>query len=202
MHDIHSVSTGISCLNSVFGGWQTTTKKPCVQMPGRRTCRIHFHTESTLLSNVHGRPKERRIFGRFPGLVRVTCRLRYGAFLEWYWQVKTSNKKICPISTSSTINLNRTGLGSNPALRGDSPGINYVSTILFIYSILKISVSTSQKIQSMSIIRTSRLILYTEVMGIYCMNFIGRVTTTSGKNAVFLNIKTGGICNFRWALKG
>jgi len=74
--------------------------------------------------------------------------------------------------------------------------------MLFIYSVLKISVPASQKIQSMSIIRPNCLILYTEVMSIYWMNFIGRVTTTFGKNAVFRNITKGGICNFHWALKG
>jgi len=110
--------------------------------------------------------------------------------------MKTSNRKICPNSTSSTINLNRIGLGSNPALRGGRPGINYVNTMLFMYSVLKISVPASRKIQSMSIIRTSWLILYKEVMGIYCMNFIGHVTTTSGKNALFFNITTGGMSPF------
>jgi len=54
----------------------------------------------------------------------------------------------------------------------------------------------------MSIIRTSWLMLYREVMGIYCMNFIGHVTTTSGKNALFFNITTGGMCNHYWVLKG
>jgi hypothetical protein len=162
----------------------------------------YISTPKVLLCRTSTHVLERRIFRRFPGLVRVICRLKYGTFLEWYWEVKTADRKICPISTSSTINLNRTGLGSNPALRGDRPEINYVSTMLFMYSVLKISVPASQKIRSMSIIRTSRLILYTEVTGIFSMNFIRRVTTTSGKNAVFLNIKTGGIYNFRWALKG
>jgi hypothetical protein len=74
--------------------------------------------------------------------------------------------------------------------------------MLFMYSVPKISVPASQKTQSMSVTRTSRLILYTEVVGIYCMNFIGRVITTSGKIAVFLNITAGGMCNHHWALKG
>lgn len=142
-------------------------------------------------------------FGRFPELVRITCRLRW--LWSIFWMILTGEN----FRQENLSHLHFVHHKSQPDWPGIEPGsprwqagVAYVSTMLFMYSVIKISVPASQKIQSMSIIRTSRLILHREIMCIYYMNFIGRVTTTSGKNAVFLNITTGGMCNHHWTLKG
>jgi hypothetical protein len=48
------------------------------------------------------------------------------ALLEWYWQGNTYVllEKPVPSATLSTINLTRTGVGSNPGLDGVTPASN------------------------------------------------------------------------------
>ena len=50
----------------------------------------------------------------------------YVALVEFTltWENRSTLRKPCPIATFSTINLTRTGLGSNPSLRCDRPATN------------------------------------------------------------------------------
>ena len=109
--------------------------------------------------------------GAFVLPVRTTCIRR------WVWITGgmiltggnwSARRKTCPNATFSTSNLIPNDLGSNPHLRGDRPATNCLNSgtarIRKLTSIRPKSLArTAQKTLAVSFIKTSQLVLYTEI---------------------------------------
>ena len=53
-----------------------------------------------------------------------------------------------------------------------------------------------------SVAKTTRLIMFKEIIALLCMNNTKHINTLNVKFVRFLNAKAGGTCNYYWALKG
>jgi len=54
----------------------------------------------------------------------------------------------------------------------------------------------------MSVIKTSQLMLYREIIAVSSQIHTKRINTLCGQNTEFLNVKAGGTYSDHWALEG
>jgi hypothetical protein len=50
--------------------------------------------------------------------------------------------------------------------------------------------------------KTNRLMLFREVLAVYCENHMEHIDAPCGQNVEFLNVKSGGTYSYNYALKG
>jgi hypothetical protein len=70
----------------------------------------------------------------------------------------------------------------------------------FIFHINNNSVRTSQEAYYVSATKPNRLMLFREIIAVYCENHTEHINTLYGQNAVFVNVKAGGIYSYRRVL--
>jgi hypothetical protein len=70
----------------------------------------------------------------------------------------------------------------------------------FIQIIYKDSVRTSQETYYVSATKPNWLMLFGEIIAVYCENHTEHTNTLFGQNAEFPNVKVGGTYSYRFAL--
>ena len=87
-------------------------------------------------------------------------------------------------TTVSTTNLPWTGLISNPVLRSEMPAANRLS--------LRVQ-SVPRSKHSLSVIQTTQLMLYREIIAVSSEIHTKHINTLCGQNVELLNVKPGGL---------
>jgi hypothetical protein len=64
------------------------------------------------------------------------------------------------------------------------------------------SVRTSQETQYVFATKPNRLMLFREILAVYCENLTENTGTLCGQNAEFYYVKAGGTYSNHWALRG
>jgi hypothetical protein len=64
------------------------------------------------------------------------------------------------------------------------------------------SVRTSQETHYVSATKANQLMLFREIIAVYCENHTGHINTLCVQNAHFLNVRARGIYSYQYSLKG
>jgi hypothetical protein len=68
--------------------------------------------------------------------------------------------------------------------------------------VYKDPVHTAQQTHSVSVIQTSQLILYREIIAVCSEIHTKHINTLCGQNVEFVNVKVGGTYSNQWTLEG